>query len=49
MTTVRTLQHQRPTRILTWVPVTDASGHARMEMRWQVGTPAPRVRRRVAA
>lgn len=49
MTTVRTLPHTRPTRILTWVPVTDATGHTRMEMRWHVGAPAPHIRRKAAA
>lgn len=49
MTTVRSLPKKRPTRVLTWVPVTDAAGHTRMEMRWHVGAPAPRIRRHHAA
>ena len=49
MSTVRTLPQQRTPRVLTWTPVTDASGRTRMEMHWHVGSPAPRIRRRPAA
>lgn len=48
MTTIRPLPKQRPGKILTWVPVTDDAGRSRMEMRWQVGAPAPRIRRSAA-
>lgn len=30
---------------LTWVPVTDADGHVRMEMRWHVSKPVKRIQR----
>ncbi|ANS78466.1 hypothetical protein SGUI_1070 [Serinicoccus hydrothermalis] len=51
MATVRPLRTDptRATRTLTWVPVTDATGRTRMEMRWHVGAPAPRIRRKAAA
>ena len=48
MTTVRQLPKTRRTAVLTWVPVTDADGRTRMEMRWHVpGGPA--TERRAAA
>lgn len=49
MATVRPLRTTRPTRALTWVPVTDVTGHTHMEMRWHVGAPAPQIRRRTPA
>lgn len=49
MATVRPLRTTRPTRALTWVPVTDATGRTHMEMRWHVGAPAPQIRRRTPA
>lgn len=43
MTTVRQLPKARRRVVLAWVPVTDADGRTRMEMRWEFpGTPAPR-------
>lgn len=34
---------RRRTVILTWVPVTDATGHTTMEMRWHVENCPPVV------
>lgn len=43
MTTVRQLPKARRRVVLAWVPVTDADGRTRMEMRWDVsGDTAPR-------
>lgn len=43
MTTVRQLAKARRRVALAWVPVIDADGRTRMEMRWEVaGRPAPR-------
>lgn len=36
MTTVRQLPKARRRVVLAWVPVTDADGRTRMEMRWHV-------------
>ncbi|WP_158068440.1 hypothetical protein [Serinicoccus sp. CNJ-927] len=51
MATVRSLRTDttRATRALTWVPVTDTTGRTRMEMRWHVDSPAPRIRRKALA
>ncbi|WP_192796622.1 hypothetical protein [Serinicoccus kebangsaanensis] len=45
----RSTKSLRATRALTWVPVTDATGRTRMEMRWHLDAPAPRIRRKQAA
>ena len=47
MTTVRQLPKARRHAALAWVPVTDADGRTRMEMRWNV--PGGQPPRRVAA
>lgn len=41
-------KNYRPHRevVLTWVPVTAADGHVRMEMRWHVGEATKRIKRK---
>ncbi|MFB9731757.1 MULTISPECIES: hypothetical protein [Ornithinimicrobium] len=40
MTQVRQLRRTPGTALMSWVPVTDAHGRTRMEMRWHVGEAA---------
>lgn len=49
MTQVRQLRRTPGTALMSWVPVTDAHGRTRMEMRWQVGPTKAAPRRRSAA
>ena len=37
MTTVREIRRNTRPAVVTWVPVTDAHGVVRMQMRWHVG------------
>ncbi|TQM96186.1 hypothetical protein FB476_1050 [Ornithinimicrobium humiphilum] len=37
---IREIRSTRRPAPLTWVPVQGADGRVRMEMRWQVGSPA---------
>lgn len=37
---IREIRSTRRPAVLAWVPVTGADGRVRMEMRWQLGTPA---------
>lgn len=49
MIKVRSLRRQNTTSpALTWVPVTDANGRVRMEMRWHIDTPSQRRTHRAA-
>lgn len=48
MTTVRQLPKARRRAVLAWVPVKDADGRTRMEMRWDVPG-GPTTRRAAAA
>lgn len=41
------IRSTRRPAVLAWVPVTGADGRVRMEMRWQLATPA-RTTRKVA-
>lgn len=47
MTTVRQLRSTPRPAVLAWVPVTDATGRTRLEMRWQI--PGAPTARRAAA
>ena len=41
---IREIRSTRRPSVLTWVPVTGDDGRVRMEMRWQLGTPAGTAR-----